>query len=90
MDNNRPTDQELAAVFGYKLKGRPLTPIEAADLLSCSPVTLQDWRHDGVGPRYYKLNGRFVRYAERDILEWMVAGRRANTSQKAALQPIAA
>jgi predicted DNA-binding transcriptional regulator AlpA len=75
--------EELAAVFGYPLKRRPLRPTEASELTGLAVATLQDMRHDGTGPRYFR-RARFVYYAERDLLEWLVAGARRNTSESLA------
>lgn len=45
-----------------------LKPGEVARMLCVTKQTLADWRHRGVGPRYYKAPG--VRYKLRDILQW--------------------
>jgi hypothetical protein len=75
---------QLAETLGYTLKGRPLTTKEAGELLCTAPATLADWRVNGDGPRYYKVGDKLVRYAERDLLEWLAAGARTSTSQLAA------
>jgi len=48
-----------------------LTTKEAAALIKVAPATLVDWRHDRKGPKYFKLNGRMVRYRLSDILAWL-------------------
>lgn len=74
------TIDQLADTFGYELKRRPLRPPEASALTGLAVATLQDMRHDGTGPRYFK-QAKFIYYSERDLLEWLVAGERRNTSQ---------
>lgn len=46
------------------------TACEAARVLGCSPRTLEKWRCYGGGPTYYKM-GRAVRYAKRDLEDWL-------------------
>jgi predicted DNA-binding transcriptional regulator AlpA len=49
---------------------RVFTADELANLLTISPATLAGWRCVGRGPRYIK-QGRFVRYREQDVDEWL-------------------
>lgn len=59
-----------------------LTNGETAKLLGLKPNTLEIWRWQGKGPVYRKV-GRLVRYVESDVLEWLDAQARQNTSQYA-------
>lgn len=45
---------------------RLLTTREAAELLSVKETTLEQWRWNGRGPEYIKLN-RAVRYRRADV-----------------------
>lgn len=44
-----------------------LTAKEAAEVLRKSPNTLKNWRHQEIGPRFYKLGYREVVYTPEDI-----------------------
>lgn len=69
------------ATFGYTPKGRPLVVKEAAEVLGKHPVTLDQWRLKGVGPRHFKPEGtRQVYYSEPDLLAWLASGERHSTS----------
>ena len=59
---------------------RLLTEIDAADRLSVSFRTLQQWRVSGGGPRFVKI-GRCVRYTPADLTAFINAGARAHTSE---------
>ncbi len=74
--------EELARLVGYTLRGRPLDTREAAALRGRKPNTLEIERSEGKGPPYMQecKNG-LVRYSERDVLLWMLAGRRRHTAQ---------
>lgn len=71
---------ELAARFNIRLRYRPLRPPEVSELTHLTVATLQDQRHDGTGIPYFK-QGKFIYYAERDVLEWLAAGERRHTSE---------
>lgn len=47
-----------------------LTPEEAAALLTRPVGTINRWRAEGRGPRYFKLGGR-IRYDEADLLAYI-------------------
>lgn len=49
-----------------------LTTVQLADYLHSTPRTLEDWRLNGVGPRYIKL-GQLVRYRLADVDAWLAA-----------------
>jgi len=46
---------------------RALTTDETSAVLGHSPVTLQQWRQRGEGPRWWRC-GRSIRYTLRDVL----------------------
>lgn len=75
-----PTLEELAAIFGYTLKGRALDADEAATLRHVKRNTQEHERVYGTGPRFFK-QGSKVLYSERDVLEWMFAGARRSTAE---------
>jgi hypothetical protein len=76
-----PTADELAAIFGYELKRRPLDPTEVAELCRYKNVgTLLNHRMKGTGPAFFKLDKHVV-YSEVDVLRWLCAGRATSTSQ---------
>jgi len=75
--------QELANLAGYTLRNRPLNTVEAAEMRGLKRNTLEIERHEGNGPPYlqeYKHGA--VRYVERDLLLWVLAGRRRHTGQR--------
>jgi predicted DNA-binding transcriptional regulator AlpA len=45
------------------------------DWLNLSPITLQAWRRQGKGPRFFKV-GRLVRYSVADVRAWLAANMR--------------
>ena len=67
---------------GGSMNGRPrlLTTTEAAAWLGLSPRTLEIYRVRGLGPRYCKL-GRWVRYLESDLREWLEERKQRSTSE---------
>lgn len=80
-----PILEALCARFCYTPKGRPLTTKDLSELTGIAVATIHGWRQTGAGPRYFVPSGsRLVFYAERDVLEWLAAGERSNTSQTAA------
>ena len=50
-------------------QGQLMTTEQVGELLGLKPATLVDWRHDGKGPRWYKM-GRLTRYKLSDVLKW--------------------
>ena len=50
-----------------------LDTAQAAHYLGYSKSTLEWWRGEGRGPRYYKMAGR-VRYRLSDLDAWMESG----------------
>lgn len=55
---------------------RPLTPVEVSELTGIPVGTLAQWRHNGIGPRSWKLAGR-VRYDVADVNAWLDTQRAA-------------
>jgi len=52
-----------------------IPPKELADRLLVPEATLAQWRYLGTGPAYHKV-GRFVRYSESDVDQWLEDQRR--------------
>jgi hypothetical protein len=76
--------KELYELFGYTSKNRPLSTLEVSEMLCLHAITVEQWRVTGGGPRFFKPEGtRRVWYSERDVLAWMAAGMRHNTSEAA-------
>jgi hypothetical protein len=79
------TFEQLCELCSYTPKGRYMSSKELADLLDLHPVTVDQVRVRGGGPRYFKPAGmRRVWYAERDVLEWLARGMKHSTSENAA------
>jgi hypothetical protein len=57
-----------------------LTEAQASDLLNLSIRTLQAWRLRGGGPAFVKC-GRAVRYRRSDLVSWVEANTKDNTSE---------
>lgn len=53
---------------------------ETASFLGISVKTLRGWRCRGGGPVYRKI-GAAVRYADEDLIDFLEAARRNNTSE---------
>jgi excisionase family DNA binding protein len=49
---------------------------EVANLLRVPPATVRYWRHQGTGPRSFRI-GRHVRYQRSDVETWLRDQRRA-------------
>lgn len=72
---------QLAELFGYTPKGRPLNTKEVAAILSVHPNTIDQYRFRGDGPRHFSPPGtRRVWYSEFDVLFWLASGARRSTS----------
>lgn len=56
----------------------------AAQYLTISASTLNQYRISGRGPAFYKLGPAFVRYKKSDLDEWASSRRYQSTSQVAA------
>lgn len=83
MTTHDMTLEQLAELFGYTPKGRPLDTKEVADILGVHPNTVDQYRFRGDGPRHFGPPGtRRVWYAERDVLTWLVSGARQSTSEQ--------
>lgn len=50
-----------------------LTTKEAAEFLRLKPATMQNWRVNGKGPKYYKPSG-IVFYSKEDLIDWLKSG----------------
>jgi predicted DNA-binding transcriptional regulator AlpA len=49
-----------------------LTTPEAAAALRLTKKTLENWRAAGRGPRYFRCGKRSIRYARRDLAEFLL------------------
>jgi hypothetical protein len=47
------------------------SPTEVAEFLNIAPSTLRDWRTQGIGPKYYRISYRDVRYDLEDVRSWL-------------------
>lgn len=82
MDHENMSFDQLCELFGYEPRRRPLDPREAAALLGVHPSTMEGYRLRGGGPRFFSPpRTRVVRYAEKDLLQWLAASARSSTSQ---------
>jgi hypothetical protein len=81
MDATQMSFEQLCEMFNYTPKGRLLSTAEAAELSHHSKNTFEINRVKGIGPRYFQPPGaRRVLYSEKDVLAWVAAGARMNTS----------
>lgn len=58
---------------------------ELATELGVDPDVIAEWRSQGIGPEYVRVNAAIL-YHERDVLEWIAKGRklRINLAQRRA------
>lgn len=76
------TFEQHCALFAYTPKGRPISGQELAEWLSVHPTTVEGWRQNGTGPKFYAPAGqRRVWYSESDVLKWLAHGARDSTSE---------
>ena len=61
---------------------RLLTPEQISDVIGVKLSTIYQWTHIGYIP-HFKL-GRFVRFREGDVLEWLESNRRGGRRKRAA------
>lgn len=50
-----------------------LTTAQAAEYINTPAATLRYWRHQGVGPKSFRLGPRRVMYRVADLDEWVAA-----------------
>jgi excisionase family DNA binding protein len=50
-----------------------LTTAEAAEILNTPVATLRWWRHQGKGPKAFRLGPRKVMYKKSDLHRWLDA-----------------
>ncbi len=48
-----------------------LTEKQVAEMFQISVTTLQKWRHNSTGPRFFRFGQRIVRYLEEDIINYL-------------------
>ena len=58
---------EFQPWFSLMVRNKLLTAEEAAEFLDIRVGTLAQWRSQGRGPRYIKIEGRLVRYRLADL-----------------------
>lgn len=66
-----PANRNTAPGFACPPGRLLLTPGELAALLSVSYYTLKDWRKQGRGPSFMKLERRLIRYPRAAVLAWL-------------------
>ena len=54
--------------------------IELAERINMSPATLRYWRHQGVGPKWFRLGPRRVVYRVSDVQAWLDTQYTADTA----------
>lgn len=59
-----------------------LTTNEAAEVLHTPAATLRWWRHQGTGPRSFRLGARRVMYKKADLLSWLQSQYDAGTTAR--------
>lgn len=47
-----------------------LTPRDVSIAYGIAEGTLANWRHQKIGPRFYRLGGRKIAYDRRDLDQW--------------------
>lgn len=55
---------------------------QAAEMLSLTPRTMQEWRASGRGPPHVRISSRCVRYRVRDLEAWIEGRLRASTADQ--------
>jgi len=48
-----------------------MKPVAAAKMLGVAEKTLRNWRSQGIGPRYFRISRKMIRYSELDIKRFM-------------------
>mgnify|MGYP002683314012 CR=1 FL=1 len=59
-----------------------LTAEEESRFLKLRPNTLEIWRLKGIGPKFYRISGRTVRYRLSDLMEFVEKSVRTSTSDQ--------
>jgi len=59
---------------------------EFADLIGSTRKTVYDWLHRGGAPAHIKI-GRFIRFPEKAIVDWVAANTQAATVRKPRYRP---
>ena len=69
----KETMDDISAT-GYKQL--MLSPKDVSEITGVSISALDNWRRDGIGMPYKKMNGKRgkVMYPKRDLAEWIVLG----------------
>ncbi|WP_274427294.1 helix-turn-helix transcriptional regulator [Chelativorans sp. YIM 93263] len=73
-------------MFPLMLRANPesffLTTKQAAEFLGKSDKTLHNWRAQGIGPKFVKVERRTVHYNVADMLNWLVKLRAKRETQR--------
>ena len=56
----------------FAIEDRYISVAEAAEFLTVSRPTLDNWRHAKYGPPYYRIGGR-IAYKIKDLRQWAEA-----------------
>ncbi len=67
------TEQQVDLTTIPTLPWALVNEFQAAAVLALSVKTLRRQRHEGVGPKFVKLNGATVRYRVGDLQTWLAA-----------------
>ncbi|HWU28931.1 MAG TPA: hypothetical protein VN041_07535 [Microbacterium sp.] len=76
-------EAETESQEGLGFEGLPvvMSPSLLADVLQVTTRTLERWRVDETGPKWFKIPGSsLIRYARVDFIDWIVAARDGSAS----------
>lgn len=79
VEPNAKTNAEINSPALASTSNEFMSSDDAANLLGLSPRTLERFRLEGRGPKFFKF-GRVVRYRRSMTLDWAVAQLRSSTS----------
>lgn len=79
VEPNAKTNAEVSALALAAINDEFMSNDDAANLLGLSPRTLERFRLEGRGPKFFKF-GRVVRYRRSITLDWAAAQLRTSTS----------
>lgn len=79
VEPNAKTNSEVSALALAATNDEFMSNDDAANLLGLSPRTLERFRLEGRGPKFFKF-GRVVRYRRSMTLDWAASQLRSSTS----------